>query len=86
MAKTRLVVDLTEIEFIGLTAQARASGLTIEDHVRHVLGAEKVEINGKDIRKRAAKGPAKGPAKGARKKARAKRASRKSIRKAPRHK
>ena len=78
MAKTRLVVDLTEIEFIGLTAQARASGLTIEDHVRHVLGAEKVEINGKDIRKRAAKG--------ARKKARAKRASRKSIRKAPRHK
>jgi hypothetical protein len=82
MAKTRLVVDLTEIEFIGLTAQARARGLTIEDHVRHVLGAEKVEINGKDIRKRAAKGPAKG----ARKKARAKRASRKSIRKAPRHK
>ena len=82
MAKTRLVVDLTEIEFIGLTAQARASGLTIEDHLRHVLGAEKVEINGKDIRKRAAKGPANG----ARKKARAKRASRKSIRKAPRHK
>lgn len=82
MAKTRLVVDLTEIEFIGLTAQARASGLTIEDHVRHVLGAEKVEINDKDIRKRAAKGPAKG----ARKKPRAKRASRKSIRKAPRHK
>jgi hypothetical protein len=55
MAKTRLVVDLTEIEFIGLTAQARASGLTVENHVRQALGAEKVEIKARPARKRAPK-------------------------------
>lgn len=49
--KTRLVVDLTEIEFIGLTTQARTSGLTVENHVRQALGAEKVEIQQKPTRK-----------------------------------
>jgi len=55
MAKTRLVVDLTEIEFIGLTAQARASGLSVENHVRQALGAEKVESHETPARKRAPK-------------------------------
>ena len=57
--KTRLVVDLTEIEFIGLTTQARASGLTVENHVRQALGAEKVEFQAKPARKRAPKKAAK---------------------------
>ncbi len=59
MVKTRLVIDLTEIEFIGLTTQARASGLTVENHVRQALGAEKVEIRKKSGRKRASKKAAK---------------------------
>lgn len=63
MAQTRLVVDLTEIEFIGLTAQAQANGLTIENHVRQVLGAEKVEFKAKRTRKRAKKAAGKAKAK-----------------------
>ena len=76
--KTRLVVDLTEIEFIGLTAQARASGLTVENHVRQTLGAEKVEIQEKPARKRA-------PKRAAKKRA-AKKRARKAARRGARHK